>query len=143
VYTPLFSCDSVHGHTISTVRYYAPPSPPLSFPLLPRSPLSLLSFCFSLPFRVFHCPLWAPFRHIRLRPMWGFTGSLGGLRLFENNELLMCLVSSLWQMVWKLHPTLALPLERFRSESLMLFPACLRLNLFEHLIVVCSCARIA
>uniref|UniRef100_A0A2N9H240 Uncharacterized protein n=1 Tax=Fagus sylvatica TaxID=28930 RepID=A0A2N9H240_FAGSY len=53
--------------------------------------------------------------------MWGFTGSLGGLHLFENNELLMCLVSSLWQMVWKLHPTLALPLERFRSESLMLF----------------------
>uniref|UniRef100_A0A2N9FE55 Uncharacterized protein n=1 Tax=Fagus sylvatica TaxID=28930 RepID=A0A2N9FE55_FAGSY len=59
--------------------------------------------------------------------MWGFASSLGGLCLFEDNEFLMWLVSSLWQMVWRLHPARALPLERFRSESLMLFPPCLRL----------------
>jgi hypothetical protein len=74
--------------------------------------------------------------------MWGFASSLGGLCLFEDNEFLMWLVSSLWQMVWRLHPARALPLERFRSESLMLFPPCLRLDLFKHLIVICPCARI-
>jgi hypothetical protein len=34
-------------------------------------------------------------------------------------------------------------LERFRSESFMISPPCLRSDLFKHLIVVCPCARIA
>ena len=111
--------------------------PDLLFPCFPFVSPSLLW--------VFHRPLCAPFLPlwVLLYPMWGFGGSLGGLRLFEDNRFLMRLVLSLWQMVWVLHPTWAQPLERFRSKSLMLFPPCLRLDLFKHLIVVCLCARIA
>ena len=54
----------------------------------------------------------------------------------------MWLISSLWKMVWRFHPTRALPLERFRPESLMFSPPCLRLDLFKHLIVMCPCSRI-
>uniref|UniRef100_A0A2N9FEI1 Uncharacterized protein n=1 Tax=Fagus sylvatica TaxID=28930 RepID=A0A2N9FEI1_FAGSY len=46
-------------------------------------------------------------------------------------------------MIWRLLPTRALPLERFRSESLLHYPPCLRLDLFKHLIVVCPYAWIA
>jgi hypothetical protein len=75
-------------------------------------------------------------------PYVEFAGSHSDLRLFEASGFLMWLVSSLWQMVWRFHPTRVLPLERFKSESLMFFPHCLRLDLLKHLIIVCPCARI-
>ena len=46
-------------------------------------------------------------------------------------------------MVWGFHPTRALPLERLKSESLIISPPCLRSDPFKHLIVVCPYARIA
>jgi hypothetical protein len=76
-------------------------------------------------------------------PYVEFAGSLGDLRLFEDCGFLMWPVSSLWQVVWGFHPTRALPLERFRSESFMISLPCLRSDLFKHLIVVCPFARIA
>uniref|UniRef100_A0A2N9ET97 Uncharacterized protein n=1 Tax=Fagus sylvatica TaxID=28930 RepID=A0A2N9ET97_FAGSY len=58
-------------------------------------------------------------------PYVEFAGSLSDLRLFEASGFLMWLVSSLWQMVWRFHPTRVLPLKRFKSESLMFSPPCL------------------
>uniref|UniRef100_A0A2N9FVT8 Uncharacterized protein n=1 Tax=Fagus sylvatica TaxID=28930 RepID=A0A2N9FVT8_FAGSY len=92
---------------------------------------------FSPPFMGFFPPLMGS-----SPPFVEFAGSLDELRLFYDSGFLMWLVSSLWQMVWGFHPTRALPLERFRSESLMFFPPYLKLDLFKHLIVVCPCARI-
>uniref|UniRef100_A0A2N9FYH4 Uncharacterized protein n=1 Tax=Fagus sylvatica TaxID=28930 RepID=A0A2N9FYH4_FAGSY len=75
----------------------------------------------SLPFRGFFCrPLW-----VSLRPLWHLTSPLGGLRLLDGKGFLMWLGLSLWHMIWRLLPTRALPLERFRSESLLLYPPCL------------------
>uniref|UniRef100_A0A2N9IXG6 Uncharacterized protein n=1 Tax=Fagus sylvatica TaxID=28930 RepID=A0A2N9IXG6_FAGSY len=76
-------------------------------------------------------------------PYVELAGSLGDLRLFEDCGFLMWPVSSRWQVVWGFHPTRALSLERFRSESFMISPPCLRSDLLKHLIVVCPCARIA
>ena len=93
---------------------------------------------FSLPFMGSFRPLW-----LFPLPMWSFARSLGDLRLFEDFGFLMWPVSSRWQVVWGFHPTRALPLERFRSESFMVSPPCLRSDLLKHLIVVCPCTRIA
>ena len=76
-------------------------------------------------------------------PYVEFTESHGDLCLFEDHGFLMWLVSSFGQMVWGFHPTRALPLERFRSESFIISPPYWRLDSFKHLIVVCPCARIA
>jgi hypothetical protein len=122
-----------------------PPAPPPPF-LIFSNPLSLSSH-FSSPSHlwVYHCPLWVFCRPlwVSLHPLWWFAGPLGGLRLLDDSGFLMWLGLSLWHMVWGLLPTRTLPHERFRSESLLLYPPCLRLDLFKHLIVVCSYAQIA
>ena len=87
----------------------------------------------------FFCrPLW-----VSLRPLWRLTSPLGGLWLLDGRGFLMWLGLSPWHMIWRLLPTRALPLERFRSESLLLYPPCLRLDPFKHLIIVCPFAWFA
>ena len=80
---------------------------------------------------------------VTLQLLWRLTSPFCGLRLLDGRGFLMWLGLSLWHMIWRLLPTRALPLERFRSESLILYPPCLRLDLFKHLIVVCPYAWIA
>ena len=109
------------------------PSPFLFLLLLPPFYRFITALC------GFFCrPLW-----VSLRPLWHLTSPLGGLRLLDGKGFLMWLGLSLWHMIWSLLPTRALPLERFKSESLLLYPPCLRLDLFKYLIVVCPYTWIA
>ena len=135
---PIFS---LLGRTIGAMRYRAPhPSPFLIF----SDPLSL-SFPFASPslLWVYLCPSW-----VFLPPLVGFSSPFVAFNqspwwLLDGRGFLMWLGLSLWHMIWRLLPTRALPLERFRSESLLLYPPCLRLDLFKHLIVVCPYAWFA
>ena len=97
---------------------------PSPFPfLLLLSPF----YGFITALRGFFCrPLW-----VSLRPLWRFTSPLGGSRLLDGKGFLMWLRLSLWHMVWRLLPTWALPLEKFRFESLIFYPPWLRLDLFN------------
>ena len=129
----------------SDLGHVTPPHPPVSLHhhLSPFSPPSFILFVSSFPSMGCSPPFMGSFSPIvaSSSPYVEFTGSHGDLCLFEDRGFLMWLVSSLWQMVWGFHPTRALPLERFRSESFMISPPCLRSDPFKHLIVVCLCAN--
>ena len=131
------------GRTIGAVRYRAPlPSPFLIF----SNPLSL-----SFPFDslsllwVYHCPLW-----VFLPPLVGFSSPF--VAFYQSP---WWLAAPWWQGVLDVatfvplaygleaSSNLSTSLKRFRSESLLLYPPCLRLDLFKHLIIVCPYAWFA